>query len=127
MGQQQRLAIFNLAIGLAAVICFVALLPSLGVTKAQAGFAVLALTGLTPFVFRGKGMAPDERDQFIHLRAFRITFVVLWLLFIAGVQGVIFHYTSGVPREIVMLGGWLAWAAFLICQSTALLILYGRS
>ena len=124
---QQRLAVFNLVIGLAAVACFVALLPALGVGKAQGAFGVLALTGLTPFIFRRRGVAADERDRFIHLRSFQITFVLLWLLFVAGVQGVIFRYPTSVPREIVMLGGWLAWAAFLICQSTALLILYGRS
>ena len=124
---QQRVAVFNLVVALIAVVCFAALLPVLGVMAAQGTFGVLGLTGFVPLIFRGKGAVIDERDRALHLKSFQITFVVLWLLFVGSVWGILMVYQTAVPRELVALGAWLAWSAFLICQSTALLVLYRRS
>jgi len=124
---QQRVAVFNLVIALIAVVCFGALLPVLGVMKAQGMFGVLGFSGFAPLFYLKRRPVVDERDQMLQLKAFQITFVVLWLLFVAAVWTACMVYTTAVPRELVVLGAWLAWCAFLISHSTTLLILYGRS
>lgn len=70
----------------------------------------------------------DERDQFIFIRATLISYVVLWLYFIAAC---IYSWLSAAPEKsisvnvmpIVIVGGI---AVFLATQSISTLIQYGR-
>src|SRR3954471_21804024 len=100
---QQRVAVFHLVVGVGALGFFLALWPVMGMAKAQGGFALLALTGLTPLVFRARGVQADERDRMIQLQALRVTLVMLWLMFTAGVWGLVSYYPGAVPREMVIL------------------------
>jgi hypothetical protein len=70
----------------------------------------------------------DERDQFIFIRATLTAYVVLWLYFIAAC---IYAWLSAAPKRsisvnmmpMVIVGGI---AVFLVAQSIATLIQYGR-
>ena len=70
----------------------------------------------------------DERDQFIFIRATLISYVVLWLYFIAAC---IYSWLSAAPEKsisvnvmpMVIVGGI---AVFLATQSISTLIQYGR-
>lgn len=70
----------------------------------------------------------DERDQFIFIRATLVAYVVLWLYFIAAC---VYVWLSAAPERsisvnmmpMVIVGGI---AVFLVAQSIATLIQYGR-
>jgi hypothetical protein len=131
MVAQQRYAAFNLATGLAALTLFAALIPIVGVAKAQSGFALLAISALGPLFFRRrKGqITSDERDRAILLRSIQIVFVVFWLLLVASLMVAYYalRHRGAIPIDVLPLVVWLATAILLITHSAILLFLYQRS
>ena len=123
---QQRLATFHLALALASLILFLALLPALGITGAQPAFALLALTGITPFFQRRT--TPDERDRLIQHKSLQLSFGILFTLTVAALWTAYYHYApiGTLPITYLPLAAWLIWATFLTCQSLTLLILYRK-
>ncbi|MBN2183641.1 MAG: hypothetical protein JW715_17160 [Sedimentisphaerales bacterium] len=80
------------------------------------------------FINKRKTTVFDERDQFIFIRATLVSYVVLWLYFIAAC---IYAWLRADPERsvsvnmmpMVIVGGI---AVFLIVQSIATLVQYGR-
>jgi peptidoglycan/LPS O-acetylase OafA/YrhL len=131
MVAQQRHALFNLSVALAALIFFVALIPLLGVLRAQGGFCLLGISALAPLFWRSrKGKTSfDERDRLIFLRATQIAFAIFWLLFVGGVLAAYYSFRNrnALPINLLPLVIWLGWSILLITHSTALLVLYQKS
>jgi hypothetical protein len=128
---QQRYAIFNLLVALAALTLFAGLIPVIGPARAQAGFAVLSLSALGPLFFRRRTgeVISDERDRSIFLRATQLSFLVFWLLLVGGLMAAWFllRGKSAISVDALPLIVWLGAVALFVCQSTCILILYRRS
>lgn len=128
---QQRHAVFNLVIAFVACAIFLALIPFFGAIRAQAAFALLAILAIEPMLFRKRpGQVNfDERDRQIFLRATQLTFMVFWILLVAGVMSGYFVMKSRgtINVELLPLAVWLGMVALLVTHSTILLILYKKS
>ncbi len=128
MSAKQQLAVFNLAVAVAALAAFGGLTPVLGVWRAQGAFGLLTLTavGVLAYRWRAGRVVCDERDRYIHLRSIQVGFALVWLLVVGGVMGACsaYGFDGSVPSRLLTLGLYLTWAAFTLGQSSALLVLY---
>ena len=126
MVRQERYAIFNIIVAIAAIILFSILIPAVGPLRAQSGFALMALLAFGPLFFRRRAaeIAGDERDRAIHLRATQITFMVFWSILAVGIVLASFWFPGARLGDFVTSIVWLAAAVLYICHSICLLILY---
>ena len=126
MVRQERYAIFNMIVAIAAVVLFAALIPAIGPKHAQGGFALMAVLALGPLFFRRRAgeIGGDERDRAIHLRATQITFALFWVIAVGGIVAASYRFPGARLGDFVTAIVWLGAATLFICHSTCLLILY---
>jgi hypothetical protein len=134
MTVQQKRAWLTLVLSVASVVGYGVLIPMIGPYKALGAFALLggvALPSILPG-WRKTVSSMDERDLLIYRRAQLLGLRIFWVCFVLGTVGTyeVIHYVmhkSVIPAIYLELAVWYAAALFLICSSSATLVMYGRS
>ncbi|MFO0909025.1 MAG: hypothetical protein U0794_11870 [Isosphaeraceae bacterium] len=125
----QKQAWYGLLVSLASCVLVASLWPWLG-PIAQAGFGVLGLHGLTPWLFRRRtsGVTWDERDTAIQRRSIVVAYAVFWLVFVLTCVSLplVYGWSGAVPVPLVQASVWLAWVLITVVNSSATLVQYGR-
>ena len=129
MVAQERLAAFRLSLLFIVLAVFAALIPSIGPSRAQGAFGLLALLAIEPFVFRSKRAGHwDERDRAIHLRSLQISSALVGILATAALWITYYahQHTGTMSVNLLPWAAWWGWVAFLLLQSATVLALYWR-
>jgi len=131
MVAQERHAWYRVVVATGALLLFLALIPRLGVWRAQSAFGVLGFLGAAPLLV-GRSRAQtvhDERDRQIHLRAIQIGTAVFWVLFAIGLCSAYWHFRDDrvIPVTGIALLAWVTWTTYELCNAATLLVLYRRS
>ena len=128
MSIQQKSALYQLIVGLIAVIAYVLLRILVSLAVAPAAMALLALTGATPFLFRRE--ASDERERYLARRAALFGFGASYLVVIAMCMGLWFlHAGQGeatINVDVLPLVAMGTFASLVIVRAAALLLLASR-
>jgi hypothetical protein len=129
MSAMQKHAWFNLAVVLLSTIVVIALIPVLGVQRAQGGFGILGFLGFGPLFFlrRAGAVVSDERDGSILVRSWVIAYAVFWLVFVAACVAAPFSFGSSgaVPVVLIQVSVWCALILVVGVGSVATLVQYG--
>ncbi len=134
MTVQQKQAWFTLLVVAVAFVGFLALLPSIGPSRALGAFGICGRVGLPTILSRRRGMAPilDERDQLINRKAQFVGYRIFWMAFV--LLSVIayeivreFMHQEVVPVYFLIGQVWFAWVLFMVSSSIATLVQYGRT
>jgi hypothetical protein len=129
MSVSQKQAWFNLAVVLLSALTVIALIPVMGLTRAQGGFGLLGFLGLGPFFFRKRAgiVVSDERDDLIRVRSSVIAYSVFWVCFVAACMAALYSFgsTGAVPIELVLMSVWLGLMLVVGVNSIATLVQYG--
>ncbi len=130
MSATQKQAWYHLAVVTVTLVAVLALIPALGVHRAQGGLGFLGFLGLSPLFFRrrGTGIVVDERDAVIQKRSAVIAYSVFWLAFVAAGVGAPFRFGEHgcVPVRLVALGVWFGLMIVVGVGAIATLVQYGR-
>lgn len=136
MNPMQKMARYNLIVVMLALAVFLVLIPLIGLSRAQAAFALLALTAKSGFdemrwrkKLAKKEIVVDERDRIIGSRALIAVWVathlyvvavcmITWSIYFSRGEEVI--SISFLPMIVVG-----AWVIFLLVNSIAVLVQYG--
>jgi hypothetical protein len=128
MSVAQRQAWFNLVVVLLSGIAVMALMPVLGLQRAQGGFGILGFLGFGPFLARKRRgiVVNDERDDLIRVRSWVIAYAVFWLAFVAACLAAAFFFgpNGAVPVVLVQSSVWLAVILVVGVGSIATLVQY---
>ena len=91
-----------------------------------AGFAVLALLGLGPILFRDRGIV-DERDRHHHEVSLRVANAAFWVVFVLVSTGLALRFdATGVPAHVLL---WMVWGGLtlqIVVQGAVALTLDAR-
>ena len=132
MSTQQRVAIFQLAVTVAAALAYLALWPIIGAFRATGAFGLLGLIGFSAFFYwKGKRtgrVIADERDQMIGLRAFALAQGVIWFSLLAAFIAMVWIVgdEGTIPMRGLTVLCWWSFCVMLMVQSAATLVLYAR-
>ena len=134
MSLEQKQAWFILGAFALALLCFLTLIPLVGVQIAQGGFGVIGLGGLAPLLFRKKAdpaeVSCDERDRAIARKATLAGAMAAYLvIFVAwGITKAICRHEDKQVIDIDILGTLLMcqFMVLFVVRSITLLVLYGR-
>lgn len=132
MSAQQKYALFNLVVALAAIVSYFVLLPILGPLRASGAFGLLGLCGLGAFSIHQKRrhgrVATDEREQLIWQRATLVAKSVIWVGLVVAFLVALrtFGDDGEISMRILALAIWWAFGVFLLVQSAMALILSAR-
>jgi hypothetical protein len=136
MNVQQKVAWFNIAVFVAALALYGALVPLIGASRALGAYGVLGLWGLGFFFYRRpkSGVLMDERDQLVNARAQVAGLWIFWEFFVAACMitwAVLryFYHSDIVSVEVLPLMVVGGMVIFVLSYSIAILFQYrtGRS
>jgi hypothetical protein len=131
MTPTQKHAWFNLAVVVLSVVTVVALVPVLGLQRAQGGFGWLGLLGFGVLFYRKRAgqVVADERDRGIRMRSMMIAYSVFWVAFVLT-SVLLPPYSYGahgaVPVAVVQASVWFWFILVTVIESVATLVQYGR-
>ena len=132
MSQYEKLAWFNLAVVSISVAVFLCLIPWLGLFRASGAFGLTALLAAGA-LFGRRGSDParviaDERDHGIFSQAQLFAFRVFWMVFGGGVLLLwkTCEQAGAIPVQFLPLLIMAGFVVFMMTQSVAILVLYGR-
>jgi hypothetical protein len=131
MNVQQKVAWFNIAVFVAALALYGALIPLIGPIPALGAYGVLGLWGLVLLFYRRPkiGVLIDERDQLVNARAQVAGFWIFWEFFVVvcmitwAVLRYIYHRNT-VSVEVIPLMVVGGMAVFVLSYSIAILFQY---
>jgi hypothetical protein len=130
MSASQKHAWFNLVVVLLCVTAMTALVPVLGMQRAQGAFGILGLLGFGPLFYRKTAgvVVGDERDAVINARSWLIAYATFWLVLVAAcavAAPYFFGATGVVPVILVQVSVWYGVVIVVGVASLATLIQYG--
>jgi hypothetical protein len=127
----QKQAWFNLAVIALCVLTVAAMVPMLGLRKAQGGMGWLGLLAFgVVFVRKRPGrVVADERDEQIRDRSLTVAYAVFWVVFVLScvfLVPAVYGEHGAVPVEVVQGSVGVGFLLVITIESIATLLRYGR-
>ncbi len=132
LNRHEKLAVYNLGVLAVAILLFVLIWQTMGISKAPAGFAVLAFQAIGHLIFLRKKssseVVEDERDISIRLKAFSGSFYFLSMYYVITALAVYFSHSEGgvVSVDLFITFVWTGWVVQVLSSSLITLIQYRR-
>ena len=132
LNRHEKLAVYNLGVLAVAILLFILIWQTMGISKAPAGFAVLAFQAIGHLLFLRKKssseVVEDERDISIRLKAFSGSFYFLSMYYVVTALAVYFtHSEKGVVSvDLFLIFIWTGWIVRVLSSSLITLIEYRR-
>lgn len=132
LNRHEKHAIFNLSLLAASVLLFLLIWQTMGISKAPAGFVILAFQGIGHLLFLRKKssseVVADERDISIRLKAFSGSFYFLSMYYVITALAVYFSHSEGgvVSVDYFLAFVWAGWVVQVFSSSLITLIQYRR-
>jgi hypothetical protein len=131
MPAQLKHAWLDLVTAVAVAVVYFALLPFVGPERATVAIALMAIGAFAPLFYRkprgSAAVLSDERDRLIHLRSLAVSWVVMWLFFVAFCMITWQRHHGGTVRaEVFPLMVTVGWILVTISRALVTVLLYRR-
>lgn len=132
LNRYEKLAIYNLIVLAVAILVFILIWQTMGISKATAGLAVFAFHAIGRLLFLRKKnsseVLEDERDISIQLKSVSRSFYFMSMYFMVTTLAVYFSHSQEVVVSIDILPVflWGGWAVNVLASSIIVLVQYRR-
>ncbi len=132
LNRHEKFAVFNLSLVVIAVLLFLLIWQTMGISKAPAGFAVLAFQAIGHLIFLRKKssseVVEDERDTLIKLKSSSGGYYSAMAYLVLIIMAVYFTHPEGgvVSVDLFPIFAWTGWAVYVLASSIIILVQYRK-